>query len=264
MSSQILLIGDHVGYGRLAIGAQESVLSQYGHIINFLPSALVSNNFCYGKYAMMLTTDYMKKTLETWHELKFNFNFISIGFLAEDTQAEVLIEFCKNQKKNGTKILVDPIMADNGSLYHGFGQEIVKRLQKMVSVADIIVPNYTEACYLIDNQYKKEGLDQKEVKPFIDKLRTLGAKSIVVTSAKVNNQSTIIGYDSNEDKYITLPYREIPVFFSGTGDIFSGLLIKDILDNQSLETALKNTSKKLTQLIEKHKDYPNKNEGLPF
>ncbi|MCF0197279.1 MAG: phosphomethylpyrimidine kinase, partial [Bacteroidaceae bacterium] len=123
--AKILLIGDIVGHGRLAVGAQTSVLTPLGHSVANLPTALVSNNFCYEHYAMLDTTDYMRQTIATWTTLGFVFDFISIGFIASDEQASLLTSFCREQKAKGATILVDPIMADNGSLYSGLGQDTV-------------------------------------------------------------------------------------------------------------------------------------------
>ncbi|MCF0199755.1 MAG: phosphomethylpyrimidine kinase, partial [Bacteroidaceae bacterium] len=87
MTKKILLVGDLVGYGRLAISAQASVLTPKGYSVAYLPTALVSNNFCYQQYAMLDTTEYMRQSIATWQQLGFNFDVVSIGFIASDEQA---------------------------------------------------------------------------------------------------------------------------------------------------------------------------------
>ena len=264
MAKDILIIGDVVGHGRLAVLAQSSVLSPLGHNISNLPTALVSNNFCYGQYAILDTTEYMRQSIETWEKLGFVFDVISIGFIASDLQAEMLSTFCAKQKEKGATVIVDPIMADNGSLYNGVGVETIDRLRKVVSMADLTVPNYTEACLLTNTEFHDTGFHKEEIKPVIDKICGLGAKSVMVTSAHIEGQPFVVGYDANTEKYLSLPYREVPVQFSGTGDIFTAMLISRLLKGNSLKTAATITMEQLSALIDINSDAENKAEGLPI
>lgn len=43
--------------------------------------------------------------------------------------------------------MVDPIMGDQGKLYNGVKEETVDNMRKLSSVADVMVPNFTEACF---------------------------------------------------------------------------------------------------------------------
>ena len=264
MTKNILIIGDIVGHGRLAVLAQSSVLSPLGHKISNLPTALVSNNFCYGKYAMLDTTEYMRQSIETWEALGFVFDVISIGFIASDLQAELLASFCAKQKEMGAMVIVDPIMADNGTLYNGVGVETIDRLRKVVSLADLTVPNYTEACLLTDTEFHESGFRKEEIKPVIDKICALGAKSVLVTSAHIDEKPYVVGYDHKNEKYLSLPYREVPVQFSGTGDIFTAMLISRLVKGNSLTIASTITMEQLSAMIEIHYDAEDKNEGLPM
>ncbi len=264
VNKKILLVGDCVGYGRLAITAQASVLTPKGHSVSYLPTALVSNNFCYQQYAMLDTTEYMRQTLEVWRRLNFRFDVISIGFVASNEQADMLCEYCESQKANGAMVVVDPIMADNGSLYSGIGEETVERLRRMIAISDIAVPNYTEACYLAGCQYRENGLDKEEVPTIIDKLRSLGAKSILITSSKVEGDACVVGYDNQTGEYLHIPYREVPVEFSGTGDIFSARMISTLLKGRTLKAAAQITMERLSALIDTYQDVENKLEGIPY
>ena len=51
-------------------------------------------------------------------------------------------------------ILVDPAMADNGSLYPAFDESFPTEMAKVCAKADIILPNITEACLLTGTPYK--------------------------------------------------------------------------------------------------------------
>ncbi|MCF0202446.1 MAG: bifunctional hydroxymethylpyrimidine kinase/phosphomethylpyrimidine kinase [Bacteroidaceae bacterium] len=263
-NTKILLVGDFVGYGRLAIGAQASVLMRKGYSVSYLPTALVSNNFCYQQYAILDTTAYMWQTLDIWRKLGFSFNLISIGFIASDEQADMLSVFCNEQKKSGALVVLDPIMADNGSLYSGIGEETVQRLRRMIGISDITLPNYTEACYLADHPYSKQGMKTEEAEEIVNKLRTFGAKSILITSAKIDGVPHVVGYDDTTKEYLRIPYREVPVEFSGTGDIFSARLIHTLVQGKTLKASAQITMEKLSALIDTYQDVENKLEGLPY
>ena len=47
---------------------------------------------------------------------------------------------------------VDPVMGDNGKLYAGFDDKIVKAMAKLCGKADIIVPNMTEAALMLGEE----------------------------------------------------------------------------------------------------------------
>lgn len=263
MKKEILLIGDFVGHGRVAITAQASVLMPKGLRISYLPTALISNNFGYEEYAFMDTTQYMREAINVWKKIGFRFDLISIGFLASDEQADLLQTFCEEQKALGAKIVVDPIMADNGHLYSGIGEETIQRLRKIVAIADLALPNYTEACYLANLPFKKEGETQEEVHALIDAIRALGTKAVLITSATVDGKTCVAGF-SDADSYMCLPYRQVPVDFSGTGDIFSAEIISMIGKGRSLRNAAQITIEKLSALIDTYQEEENKLEGLPW
>ena len=262
--AKILLVGDIVGYGRLAVGAQMSVLQPMGHSVANLPTALISNNFSYQQYALLDTTQYMRQTMQTWSRLGFVFDVISIGFVASDAQADMLIDFCMEQKRRGAIVVVDPIMADNGRLYSGLSDDTIARLRRIVSLADITVPNYTEACYLTGTPFHAEGLTESQTGMLTDGVRRLGARSVLITSCHVDGKACVIGYDAQTDQLSALPYREVPVQFHGTGDIFSAMLIGKILKGKPLLTAAQITMEQLSALIDTNQDAEHKAEGLPL
>lgn len=123
---QILLVNDLAGYGKVALSAMMPIFSHMGFEIFTLPTALVSNTLDYGKFEILDTKDYIAKTIQIWRELQFSFQSISIGFIASDEEAEILANFCSEQKKKNTFIFVDPIMGDDGERYNGISDEAVK------------------------------------------------------------------------------------------------------------------------------------------
>ena len=54
------------GYGKMGLAGMLPILSNMGHSVYNLPTALVSNNFDYGKFSVLDTTAYMGETIRVW------------------------------------------------------------------------------------------------------------------------------------------------------------------------------------------------------
>ena len=206
---QILLINDVVGHSHVGMVAMLPILTYQGHSVFNLPTALVSNTLDYGHFNVLETTDYMRGTLPVWQQLGFRFDAVCTGLMFSEEQARLVVDYCKKLKDSATQplshsatspttVFVDPIMGDGGRLYNGMGQRQVELMREMVSVADLTFPNYTEACYLADVPFRQEGLSWDEVCALLDTIVALGARSVVITSAKVDGHSCVVGRRSDK------------------------------------------------------------------
>ena len=74
--TQILLINDMAGYGKVALSVMIPVLSHLRFETFNLPTALVSNTLDYGQFDILDTTEYMENTLLVWKKLMFSFDAI--------------------------------------------------------------------------------------------------------------------------------------------------------------------------------------------
>lgn len=266
MAKKVLLINDLAGYGKVALSAMLPVLSYLKYETYNLPTAIVSNTLDYGKFDILDTTQYMKNTLRVWKELDFRFDAISTGFIVSQEQTQMVTDFCRENSAKGVTVFTDPIMGDDGRLYNGMSEETVELMRKLVSVADYIVPNYTEACYLTRTAYEAEGVSEEAYHKMIDALRTLGAKSVVITSAVVkdSDKKSVVGYDHKEGKYFRIDFEEIPVRFPGTGDIFSAVFIAKILVGENLHNATQKAMDAVRTMIAENTENVDKFKGIPL
>ncbi len=260
---QILLINDLAGYGKVATAAMLPVLSYMGLPVYNLPTALVSNTLDYGKFNILETTDYMEGVFPVWKELGFSFDAIATGFICSERQARMVADYCREQSDAGTIIFVDPIMGDEGKLYNGVTPERVQCMREMLEVAHLCFPNYTEAAYLTDTPYNPDGVTAAEAKELLRKLVEIGTRSALITSIKVDGQTSVVGYNHNSGETFCLPYTEIPVHFPGTGDMFSAILIGHLLRGEPLKQSTRAAMDALSRLIEANKDNEDKNRGIP-
>ena len=249
LNKKICCVNDMPGVGKIALSAMIPILSAKGIDVASLPTALVSNTLDFGIFDILDTTEYMDKTVNIWHSLGFKFDCISTGFMVNPKQIEIVERLINNQDKDSVLVVVDPIMGDEGKLYNGMTEENVAIMRKLSSYADILIPNYTEACYLVNCSCKSITLTEKEATELIERVRSLGAKSVVITSASVEGKNCVIGYDHTIDKSFMITYELINVRFPGTGDLFSAVLISDILNGECLENATGYAMKVIREII---------------
>jgi len=263
MPKRILLVQDMTGYGKVALAAIMPVLSHMGHHIYTLPTAIVSNTLDYGQFEIVEMTDYMRKTLQVWKNLGFSFEAISTGFIVSEEQAALVADLCRESAQKGCTVFVDPVMGDEGKLYNGVSEATVDHMRAMCAVADYVMPNYTEAAYLAGMPIQEE-LTRREADELVDKLRELGAKSVLITSARVDGQYCVAGYDHVKGERFLLPFEMVPVFFSGTGDLFSGILTGRVLDGQPLQEAVQSAMDAIRIMILRNKDNEDHYVGIPI
>jgi len=272
---QLLIINDLCGYSTVATTAMMPILSYMGIPTFNLPTAIVSNNLEYGKFAILDTTDYIRQSFPVWKELGFHYDAIATGFMASEPQAQLIADYCREQAQTGTYIFVDPIMGDEGKLYNGITEATVSAMRKMISVAHLCFPNYTEACYLTNTPYKKDGVTRQEAYDLMDKLRGIGAHSVLITSIPVEGVPSVVGYNSQEGAgshwesqedalRFLLTYDEIPVRIPGTGDIFSAIVIANLLHGEDLQVSTRRAMDNVRTLIDLNKDNRDKIRGIPL
>jgi pyridoxine kinase len=261
---QILLVNDVVGGSHVGMVAMLPILTYLGHAAYNLPTALVSNTLDYGRFNVLETTDYMRGTIPVWRELGFSFDAVCTGLMFSESQARLVGSYCRELSQEGTTIFVDPIMGDGGRLYNGITQRSVELMRQMVSVADLTFPNYTEACYLTSTPYLPEGMTWQEAREMLAGLRDIGCRSALVTSAKVEGQSCVIGYNHYDGQYFRLDYDEIPVLIHGTGDIFSAVLIGHLMKGEPLVQCTRTAMDVVSRLIDRNRDLDDKKRGIPI
>ena len=259
---KICCVNDMPGVGKVALSAMIPILSANGIDIAVLPTALVSNTLDFGKFDILDTTDYMENTVDVWHELGFRFDCISTGFMVNPKQIDIVERLINNQDSDKLLVVVDPIMGDAGKLYNGMTDNNVSIMKKLSSYADILIPNFTEACFLTNHFYCSDTLSQSEADELIDRVRQLGCKSVVITSASVNGENCVIGYDHTKDENFKIGFELIDVRFPGTGDIFSAVLVSDVLNGESLYAATKHAMETVRNIIVDNLDKKDKFYGV--
>lgn len=261
-NKQILLISDIAGNSKVGMGAMIPIFSYMGFPTFNLPTALVSNTFDYGKFSILDTTQFIRETLPVWQQLGFRYDAICTGCMFSEEQTRLVADYCRKESENNTMVFVDPVMGDGGRLYNGMTDKQVMLMREMVAVADLTYPNYTEAALLANTPFKEEGLTINEAHDLLDKLRTLGCKSVLITSCLINGKNSVAGYNHYNGEYFILEYEEIPGLFHGTGDLFSAILVGHLLNGNSLKSSTRIAMDTVYRLLNMNKDMKDRNKGI--
>lgn len=266
MGKNVLLINDLPGYGKVALAAMFPILSHMGHSVYNLPTALVSNTLDYGEFEIMDTAGYMEKTVGIWERLGFSFDCIATGFIVSQEQVRLITDFVHRQKAKNPDLLlvVDPIMGDNGALYNGVGPGTVGLMRELIGLADVIIPNFTEAAFLAGKYVGQSSLTQPEISDLMETLSAMTPGSAVITSLTETGTGSHLVYGRMGEETFSIPYEEIPVRFPGTGDIFSAVLTGKLLDGSTLTDAVKAAMDAVEILIQANVANADKYKGIPI
>ncbi len=236
---RIVTIQDISCVGKCSLTVALPIISAMGIETAVIPTAVLSTHTAFKNFTYRDLTGDLPKIAKHWKQEKFNFDGIYTGYLGSIEQIDILKEFFKQFKTPDNFIFIDPVMADNGKLYAGFDAKFVKEMKKLCKMADIIVPNLTEASYMLEKEYK-EIYSEQEIKDILIELSNLGPKYVVLTGVSFkDNKLGVMSYNKETNEFFTYFKEKIPAKYHGTGDIFASTLVGAITNNNTLEEGLK-------------------------
>ena len=268
-SKRILLVNDMAGYGKVALAAMIPILSSAHHQVFNLPTALVSNTLDYGTFDILETTGYMRGAMDAWEKLGFEFDAVATGFLVSEEQTKLVADFCHARHETGATVFVDPIMGDEGALYNGVTEATVGFMREMCGSADVVMPNFTEATFLtgLFRERTVPGarcLTHSEAEELVAGMHGLGAAKVIITSCAMDGEHTTLVSEGAGSELVVLPYDEVPVRFPGTGDIFSAVLIADMLGGAGLVASAQRAMDVVRDLLVRCEHNEDKFKGIPI
>ena len=128
-------------------------------------------------------------------------------------------------------------------------------MKTLISVADIILPNMTEAALLTDSDIILENQSGEYIMSIIHKLRELGAKNIILKGIKnMEGKLGIAVYEGETDNMEIFYIDRIKKDAHGTGDCyaaaFTGSLMRGKTMREAVETAAKFVSEAILKTID--------------
>ena len=258
--------------GKCSLTVALPVISACGVETSVIPTAMLSTHTAFTDFTFRDLTEEITPVSEHLKKENISFDAIYTGYLGSFRQLELMSKFFDDFKTEDNIIFIDPVMGDRGRLYPGFTQEFADSMARLCARADVIVPNLTEACFMLHEEYIESGYSEEYIKNILRRLADLGCKNAVLTGVSFEEGKLgVMAYNKEADEFSSYYTEKVNESFHGTGDVFSSAAVGALMRGLSLEAALKTAvnftleSIKATMKEENHNWYGvNFEEAIPF
>ena len=233
----MITIQDISCVGKCALTVALPIISAMGTEASVIPTAVLSNHTAFPQFTFHDLTEEIPPIARALKEQGMDFSCIYTGYLGSERQLSIVSDFIDDFGDNAI-VFIDPVMGDFGRLYSGFDDSFAREMAELCAKADVIVPNLTEACYMLGEPFHQlEG--EEEAKDILRRLCALGAKKAVLTG--MTNGEGMMGavmYDSESDEFFSHYAPRTNKTFHGTGDVFASCCVGALCRGWSLPDAL--------------------------
>lgn len=226
-------------FGKCSLTVALPIISAMGIETAVIPTAVLSTHTGgFAGYTFHDLTDDIPAIAKHWKELELKFNAVYTGYLGSAEQINIVSDFFDDFRTDNNVIIVDPVLGDNGKFYAGFDEKFAKKMSSLCSKADYIIPNMTEASFMLEVPYT-ENYDKKYVEDILRSLAGLGCKTPVLTGVHFDDmQQGAVAYDSENDKFYYSFSENIARSVHGTGDIFASVFTGAVTLGKDIQTSL--------------------------
>lgn len=261
---KIALIHDICSYGQAAMTNMLPILSVKGLEPCPIPTMILSTHTGgYGIPAINKLGDFIDRLKEHYIKNNINFDVSIIGYIGDIDNIKYIEAFLEASLVHG-HIILDPICGDNGKLYSNFDMDYVYALKSLLSKADIITPNITEAMLLTDRCESINTMSNDLILDMCRDLASYGPKHVIITSVEVDNETigTAI-YSKDDDNMEIVCQEKEKENFHGTGDVFAALFTAFLEDGESIYNSVCKAGDIVSGAIQESSKYNyDKREGL--
>lgn len=238
MDKRLLTIQDISCVGQCSLTVALPIISACGIETAVLPSSVLSTHTAgFSGYTFRDLTDDMEPILAHWHKENITFDAFYTGYVSK-AQIPLILKIMEETANPGALRIVDPVMADNGKMYTGFDDDFPAEMAKLCNGADVIMPNLTEACFLLGEKYPGDNrlggdYDEEFIVGLLLKLRDLGAKNVVLTGVCYDGKRLGCAcFDGEKLEYYFR--RRLYAQLHGTGDVFASTLAGALVRGKKL------------------------------
>lgn len=158
---------------------------------------------------------------EQCKDLGLTFDLFLTGYLATADLAVQTAELIAATRSSDALVITDPVMGDGGRLYSGLDDGYVAAMEALCKAADVILPNATEAAFLLGRSYA-EPANEKEATALLHALSEKFGGAVVLTGLSFSpNQISVGVLNGARVAFFEEPRADIRLF--GTGDLFSSI-----------------------------------------
>lgn len=236
---RMALVNDVTGYGRCSIAVELPIVSALKIQGCVLPTAVLSVHTGFPTYYLDDYTDRMPAYIHSWKENALSFDGILTGFLGSARQSDMVLDFIRDFKQKETTVIVDPVMGDYGRLYPSYTEDMCQRMRQLLTVADVITPNLTEACRLLDSPYPDGGVvSLEQLEHMAHALAEKGPSRLVMTGLHDGDWLLNYIYETGQQPEVQR-VKKIGSDRSGTGDVFAAIAAGRIVQGKTLSEAVR-------------------------
>lgn len=236
--NKVLTIQDISCVGQCSLTVALPILSACGQETCILPSAVLSTHTAgFHDYTFRDLTDDIPFISEHWKKENIKFDCIYTGYLGSTKQIDYVKDILNTLGTKQCLKVIDPAMADNGSLYPAFDQCYVEAMKELCKNADILLPNITEACFLAGYPYL-ENYRQEDIETLLKELSKLCNKTIVLTGVSYREGCTgIVVYQNAQMNYYE--HKKFEKGCHGTGDVYAASFVGALMNQKTVYEAAK-------------------------
>ncbi len=236
---KVVTVQDISCFGKCSLTVALPIISAMGIETAVIPTAVLSTHTGgFEGYTFRDLTDDIPDIADHWKKLNLKFNALYTGYLGSEKQISIVSKFFDDFRTDDNFIVVDPVLGDNGRFYAGFTDEFAIKMAELCSKADYIIPNMTEASFMLGIPYT-ENYDKAYVENVLRKLAGLGCKTPVLTGVHFDDsQQGAAAYDSVNDKFYYSLNENIDRSVHGTGDIFASVFTGAVTLGKNIQQTL--------------------------
>ncbi len=231
---RILAINDISCFGKCSLAAAIPILSAAGLETCMLPTAVLSAHTAFPGFTFRDLTEDMLPQATHWQQIGLSFHGIYSGYLGSIKQIAYVEEIIRRFPCDF--VLVDPVMGDNGKLYAGFDEAFAAEMRRLLSHASVIVPNVTEAAYLVGVPYESGIHSTDYVETILNALAPYTKGDMVLTGVHTS-ASTLGTLVCTSQGIHTIEREKYDVVYSGTGDVFASSLAAFMINEKDIVSA---------------------------
>ena len=264
-NTKILTIQDISCFGQCSITVALPVVSAFGIETAILPSAVLSTHTSgFTDFTVRDLTEDLPEIRKHWEKEGIDFDAIYTGFIASIEQLDYIKEIIDSRLKPEGLVFVDPAMADHGEFYNGFDQEFADKMGELCKLGDYILPNTTEACFILHKPWKEE-FTREEMLEMANELAAF-TKRYVILKGDTNkeNELGMIVLDKQESTCEIVYNEKIDYVSHGTGDVFASAFVGSTMLGKSTTSAAKIAGEFTKRAIEKTIGDENHKYGVKF
>ena len=236
---RVAAIHDISGVGRSSLTVVLPILSAAGVECSVIPTAVLSTQTSgFEGFTFRDLSQDMMGIAEHWKKEGIRFDGFYSGYLGSQAQIGIVKGIFNLLRSEQSLVMVDPVLGDNGEFYSLIGKEYAMGMAELCGCADIILPNRTEAAFLLGREYCDLPMSKAEVDEVLAALAGLGPRQVVLTGVSFGSDDMGVAcLDGSTGQVDYVMAERIDGVYYGTGDVFGSFLMGGLMRGKSLAQA---------------------------